>query len=108
MPDPVMPDSIAGKVAALEMLQMSEGWLMIRQIFLDNIDYLGRAIIDKRDPETKEPLTEEEVDSCRYKRNLNLEVLDTPTKYAQMLLEKRIVPVNFDPYERVEEPEEQQ
>lgn len=86
------------QIGALNSLVASAGWAMIVRILNENIAYLERAILEKKDPASGIELTDEEVEKLRYKRGLNMELKDTPQKYGRTLLEMGEVPENFDPY----------
>jgi hypothetical protein len=85
-------------ILALTALQASEGWGVVRKILDDNIKYLETAILEKIDPATKEPLNDKEVDDARYRRDLNIELRDTPENYIKVVQDTGIVPQDYDPY----------
>lgn len=86
------------QVNALKSLVASAGWAIIVRILDENIAYLEKAILEKKDPASGLELTDEEVEKLRYKRGLNIELKGTPGKYSQTLLDIEKVPENFDPY----------
>lgn len=93
-------------IAALDTLVVSEGWRIILRVLKGNVAYLEEAIITKREPGATEDLTDEEVDRLRYKRELNLDVMNTPESYRAELERKNAPVENFDPYhDNIEEAE---
>lgn len=89
----------AGRIiGAMASLQATEGWAIIVKILNDNLKYLESAILDKIDPLTKSPLTEAEIEICRIKRLLNIDLRDTPKNYGDVIKEAGEVPEDFDPY----------
>jgi hypothetical protein len=98
MPKAQVPNNGESVIAALAALQASTGWAIVKKILDDNIVYLERAIIEKTDPLTKEALTDKEVEEARYKRNITIELRDTPANYLKQVSETGIEPENFDPY----------
>jgi predicted phage-related endonuclease len=98
VPKPKPPIGIDSIKAALDSLEVSTGWQIIRRILDDNIKYLETAILEKIDPITKTSLTDEEVEKLRYKRSLNIEIKDTPKNYRQVLDDTGKAPKDFDPY----------
>ena len=103
VPKAEAPIHIEDRVAALRSLVATPGWAVIVQILDDNISYLEKAILEKKDPETKAPLSDDDVEKLRYKRTLNIELKDTPKKYTKMLIEGESVPINYDPYWNVDD-----
>lgn len=103
VPKAEAPTGVQAEVASLKVLEVSEGWLVVRHILDENIKYLELAILDKIDPITKQVLTDEEVEKLRDKRNLNVELRDLPGKYSKVLEDTGEIPKNFDPYYSVEE-----
>ncbi len=85
-------------IAALVSMQATQGWAIVTRILNENIRYLEAAILDKKDPVTGDPIGDAEVETLRTKRALNIELLNTPKKYAGIIEEKGEVPENFDPY----------
>jgi hypothetical protein len=98
VPKPEAPNAIENIVGALASLQCSEGWAILVKILNDNIAYLERAILDKVDPLSKAPLTDIEVELLRTKRNLNIELRDTPSNYSKLVVDTGEVPEDFDPF----------
>jgi len=90
--------AVGNVLGALTSLEASEGWAIVVKILNDNISYLEKAIIDKIDPDTKEPLTNEEVEVLRVKRSLNIDLRETPKNYAKVVNDTGQVPEEFDPY----------
>ena len=85
-------------IASLESLQASSGWAIIVGILKDNIAYLEKCIIDKKDPVSNEFLDGEEIELARTKRSLNNDLLNTPKNYIEELNKAEAVPEDFDPY----------
>lgn len=98
IPKTETPISVENVKSALDSLVVSSGWQIIRKILDDNINYLETAILEKIDPKTKVSISDDEVEKLRYKRNLNIEVRDTPKNYKKHLDDTGIVPKEFDPY----------
>jgi hypothetical protein len=98
MPKPTKPDAVANVTLALESLEASVGWGIVRTILDENIQYLEKCILDKIDPVTKEIISDEEAENCRYKRTLNIELRDTPKNYKAQVEKDGFVPKTFDPY----------
>lgn len=98
VPKPEAPSAIDSVIGALASLEASTGWAIIVKILNDNIKYLETAILEKIDPQSKEPLTDEEVELLRIKRNINIEVRDTPKNYSAVVTTTGEVPEEFDPY----------
>ena len=103
IPKAEAPTDIEDRVGALRSLVATPGWAVIVQILNDNISYLEKAILEKIDPETKTPLSDDEVERLRYKRSLNIELKDTPKKYTKMLIENEKTPTNYDPYWNIDD-----
>jgi len=91
-------DDTKGVVAALASMQASTGWAIMVKILNDNIKYLETAILNGIDPITKLKLTDEEVEGARVKRNLNIELRDTPANYAKEVKRTGEIPDDDDPY----------
>lgn len=92
--------SDAEQVGALEALQVTIGWNMVVEVLVDNQKYLERMILERIDPYTKKKLTETEVDEARHKRELTIELMETPAKLIKFIQDtERPEDVNFDPYE---------
>ena len=85
-------------IGALMSLQASAGWAIIVGILKDNIAYLEKCIIDKKDPVSNEFLDGEEIELARTKRSLNNDLLNTPKNYIEELNKAEAVPEDFDPY----------
>jgi len=91
-------DDTTERVSALNSLVASRGWTIIVEVLKTNIAYLEMAILEKKDPVSKIELSDEEVEKLRYKRNLNIELMNTPQNYSKVLVEIEKTPENFDPY----------
>ena len=72
------PSQLDDIISALKSLQASRGWAIVVDILNDNIKYLEKAILDKIDPVTQRHISDTEDETLRIKRNLNIEVRDTP------------------------------
>lgn len=90
-------------VLALQALVATEGWAVIVRVCQGNIEHLEKAIIDKRDPETKAVLSEVEVDLLRAKRDYLVELRDTPANFSKKLQSEAVTPEEFDPYYKTAE-----
>ena len=98
VPQPQLQTETQSVIAALKSMSATEGWAIMVKILNDNIKYLETAILDKIDPSTKQPLTEEEIEICRIKRLLNIELRDTPQNYSNVVKEIGEIPIEYDPY----------
>lgn len=101
IPQPVIPPLTenAGKIAALTMLAQSPGWALVKQVLQDNMDYLGKMLIKRRDPETGEALDEKELEDASRRYDLLEELMKTPEGYIGALERAEAnKPVDFDPY----------
>ncbi len=85
VPPAKAPKSSDAIVAALISLQVSEGWAIIRNNLDENIRYIESAILNGIDPQSREKLTDAEIEMLRYKRNLNLELRDTPENFIKKI-----------------------
>lgn len=92
------PRKPAEIISALESLKATRGWGLIEKIFTENIQYVERAILDKKDPDTKMELSDEEIEVLRIKRSLNIDVLNTIDNYIKAVTINNIEPKNYDPY----------
>ena len=93
------PGKDAGSIiAAMESLQASAGWAILLKILNDNIAYLESAIISKIDPATRATMSDIEIEELRLKRNLNIELRDTPANYSKTVASSGVAPKNYDPY----------
>jgi hypothetical protein len=102
-PKPPAPRSTSGIINSLISLQTTEGWQVITGILNDNIKFLEQAILESRDPLTKEMLTAEQVDLLRVKRSLNIDLRDTPQNYIKVLEKTDEVDEEYDPYFKTNE-----
>lgn len=98
VPKTTPPTAVESVKLALDSMEASTGWGIVRKILDENIAYLERCILEKVDPITKLEITDKEAENCRYKRSLNIELRDTPKNYRQQVDETGIVPKSFDPY----------
>lgn len=96
-------DATASVISALAAMQASTGWAIVAKVLNDNIKFLETAILDKVDPITKEPLTDAEVEILRTKRNLNIDLRDTPANYSKVVKEAGSVPPDYDPFFKTKE-----
>ena len=94
-PTPTATETIK---SALDSLEASMGWGIIRKILDDNIKFLEECILTGTDPLTKTELDSKAIEEARIKRSLNIEVRDTPKNYRKQIDETGFVPKNFDPY----------
>jgi hypothetical protein len=98
VPKPEAPTESERMIAAMKSLEMNEGWNLVVKILDDNIAYLERAIINKKDPISDEVLSDVETDKLRDKVFLQRELKNTPQNYIKLLEEKGEVPENYDPF----------
>jgi exosome complex RNA-binding protein Rrp4 len=98
MEKPQAPSAVDMVIGALASLQASQGWAIIVKILNENIAYLEKAILEKIDPETKQSLNDAEVEILRTKRNLNIELRETPTNYSKVVQTSGEIPTEYDPY----------
>lgn len=85
-------------VASLLSLEASPGWAIVLGILNDNIAYLEKCIIEKRDPISKEILKDDEIELLRIKRSLNIDLRDTPKNYSEFVQKTTETAEEFDPY----------
>lgn len=103
LPKTQIPTDIAHIKASLLAMQVSEGWQIMLKIFADNIKYLETSILEKIDPVTKIILTDDDIEKLRNKRNLMIEVRDTPENYVKTLEKDDKEMKNYDPYFQTKE-----
>lgn len=95
---PKAPTEVERTIGALVSMQASEGWAIMLKILNENIAYLENAIISKVDPTTEESLSDKEIEELRTKRELNIDLRDTPKKFTQQIEDTGLIPEEFDPY----------
>ena len=98
-----MPRNSAEEVAALQFMQSTPGWKIVERILNENIQYLNDSIVAKKDIESGESLTEEECDDARKKRELSIELRDTPKTYIEKISQTIERDRGYDPYDRAED-----
>lgn len=98
-----VPRSPAEEIAALQFMQTTPGWKIVERILDANIQYLNDSIVAKRDIESGEALTEEECDDARKKRELSIELRDTPKTYIEKVSQSVERERGYDPYDRAED-----
>jgi hypothetical protein len=103
VPDPVVPEANEEIIAALSSLRSSMGRAIILMILNDNISYLEKAILDKIDPLSKTTLSDSDIEILRMKRQLNIDLRDTPENYIKVVKDVGEVPEEYDPYFRTNE-----
>jgi hypothetical protein len=103
VPAPVVPEANDEIIAALTSLKSSMGWAIILKILNDNISYLEKAILDKIDPLSKTTLSDSDIEILRMKRQLNIDLRDTPENYIKVVKDVGEVPEEYDPYFRTNE-----
>ncbi len=104
LPKPEVPTSAETIIGALLSLEASTGWAILVKIIKENIAYLEELILNKVDPINQLEITDEEVEILRIKRNLNIELLNTPENYRKKLIEEEEdASVEFDPYFKTSE-----
>lgn len=85
-------------VAAMDALQVSEGWQMIVQNFDANIKYIENLILEKTDQEGN-LLEEDQVDNLRNKREIMLDLIKTPQNFISMAKTQGVAAIeDLDPY----------
>lgn len=86
-------------VAYMMQLQASAGWLLLKQIMVGNIAVLESMILDRVDPQTGKPLTEDELDKVRDKRGIMKEMIEKPQQLIEMFKKQTGQTVEtYDPY----------
>lgn len=96
--------SDAQQIGALKELQMSIGWNMLLEVLEDNKAFLEKAILDRKDPQTGDKLSNKEIDDARHKRLLTIELIKTPQKLIRLIERSKAIEIkNFDPYESQED-----
>lgn len=73
------------------------GWMVLKEINENNIEFLDEQIIRKTDPEGK-PINEVDCDRLRDKRNYLEELMETPMKFIAKMKQDGQIPESFDPY----------
>jgi hypothetical protein len=85
-------------VLTMKDLQVSAGWQMIVNNFNANIKYLESQILEKVDAEGV-PISEEDVDTLRNKREIMLDLINTPDTFIRLAQQSPEVHYEqFDPY----------
>lgn len=97
------PRNSAEEIAALQFMQTTPGWKIVERILDANIQYLNDSIVAKKDIESGEALTEEECDDARKKRELSIELRDTPKTYIEKVSQSVERERGYDPYDRAED-----
>jgi len=94
------PEQAANIIAHLQQLQMTAGWLIMKQMLELNMSVLEKSIVKKVDPHTEEKLTDEEVDDMRKTYDVYEELLGKPEQLITMFTADNsagAVPA-YDPY----------
>lgn len=92
-------EQAAELVACMMQLQVSSGWLLLKQIMLGNVAFLEAAIIDRVNPEDKSKLSEEALDEARQKRAIMLEMIGKPeTLIEKFKVHSGVEIPEYDPY----------
>ena len=86
-------------ITHLEMLKVSAGWQILKQVIDGNIAVLERAILLKQDTETAVAITEQQADELRFKRNYLEELSEKPQKLIEQFKKQTTNSVpTYDPY----------
>lgn len=85
----------------LKTLTEHAGWKLMEQVIDANVEYLEKQILDKKNAETGQPLTDEQEEEMRKLRSLNLELKRKPFEIIEMLKNvKEETSDDLDPYYR--------
>lgn len=95
--DPGVEPSETAVIHALEALQASVGWAVIVKNLKGNIDALAGMIIAKKD-QNGDPISDEECDKLRYRREFLIDFGETPATIVNGLKEGNIEIPKDDPY----------
>ena len=87
-------------IAALTNLEFDHGWQLLKKIFESNIAVLEGSILKKIDPESGEPLSEEDCDRQRDKLAYLEELVNKPQEIIKRLSEHDPEMPEYDPYEK--------
>lgn len=98
VPKEPIPTSVDSIIGSLKSLEVSPGWAIIVNILNENIKYLEQCIISKFDTLTQLELSDSEIEILRIKRNLNIDLRDTPKNYTKVIQDTGEIPEDYDPY----------
>ncbi len=96
LPKSKVPKGMVNQSLSLQAMQATEGWAVMLQNLLLNIEYLEECILEKKQDDM--PLNDLEIDRLRDKRGFLKELVEMPQKYAEKLADGTAKPENFDPY----------
>jgi len=94
----LLPVGVEAVSVALRSLIASAGWAEIKRILNENIKYLEKCILDRKEPVTGESITDADIEILRTKRFLNIDLRDTPENYLKKLEQEGEIPESYDPY----------
>ena len=93
------PEQAATIIAHLKQLQMTAGWLILKQMLELNMNVLERSIVKKVDPDTDEALSDEEVDGLRKTYDVYEELLGKPEQLITTFTADQTPKApSYDPY----------
>jgi hypothetical protein len=96
------PEQAAEIAAHLSQLEVTTGWIFLKQMLMASMDVIERQIITKKDIDTGQLLTEDEVDSLRKSYLAYEELIDKPAQLIENLTQgNRPTSPEYDPYSRV-------
>jgi len=95
-PKQKVPKGAVNQSLALQAMQATEGWAIMQQNMLDNIEYLEECILEKKQDNVT--LDDLEVDRLRDKRGFLKELVNMPAKFAEKLETGTATKENYDPY----------
>lgn len=86
-------------VGHLSVMIATSGWLLLKQIMNGNIARLEDIILDAKDPETGEKMTEDELSEARKTRAIMKEMIEKPESLIKQFREQVGVEMpTYDPY----------
>jgi hypothetical protein len=91
-----VPNGIINQALALQAMEATEGWAIMKKNTLDNIEYLEECILEKK--QDGMPLNDLAVDRLRDKRGFLKELVNLPEKFAKKLETGKASTEDFDPY----------
>ena len=84
----------------LQNMMNTQGWHIMKQVLEGNIAILEQAIVRKKDPDTGELLTDEEVEDVRKNHNIMEQMLNKPQELVERFKKQdsTLIP-SYDPFD---------